>query len=188
MQVQGTEPQPFIAVVLQEFPQLGKLQHRLATQVWLGPQLPQLGDDWPHLFVMTLHEFAEQLGVGHVHVFVDELHVSSFGQFCEQLTLPPHPLGAWLQYPVQGLLMIAQHSPASHTPSFPQLIVPPAPQLTTLPQESFVVPQDRPLHAPTWGTQASGPHPAVQFTGRPQLSVVSPQRLLHQLGSDVQSH
>jgi hypothetical protein len=66
--------------------------------------------------------------------------------------------------------------------------VPPVPQLTVLPQESLVVPHDTPSHGPASGTHASGPQPVVQFTGRPQLSVVSPHRLLHQLGSDVQSH
>jgi hypothetical protein len=95
--VHPTDPQPFIAVVLQEFPQLGRLQHWLAMQFWFGPQLPQLTDDTPHEFVMTSQEFAGQVGVGQVHVFVDPLHVSPFEQFCEQLIVPPQPFGACLQ-------------------------------------------------------------------------------------------
>jgi len=67
-----------------------------------------------------------------------------FGHIGEHPVMPPHPFGALLQNPWHAFWFGWQQEPASHTPLPEHWAVPPAPQLTTLPQVSCAVPQARP--------------------------------------------
>jgi hypothetical protein len=77
--------------------------------------VPQRPDVEPQTLVTVPHCAPPQPGVGHVHVSL-ALQFSPGGQLDGQLTLPPQPLGAWLQKPLHGLEIGWQHWPPSQRP------------------------------------------------------------------------
>jgi hypothetical protein len=156
----------------------------------LAPQDSPFGHEQvvelPHPLVMVPHAPLGQVGVGQVH-WLFAGHASPFGHVCGHPVIPPQPFGAVLQKPWHAFGSGWQHAPASQIPLFAHWIVPPDPQLTTLPQLSLAVPHARPAHGLPVGTHASAPH-TPQSCVSPQLSETEPQRVLHQVGSCVQSH